>query len=436
MSKTNLAPEVSHPSTDCSAASPGTRSTMHALAGAEPLVASGLSRWLVAAYVAVCLPVALFYVVAVPAFDVADEPNHFLRAEQLTHGGMFGETGGLVDDGTLELLRLFPGMLPPPPENVVKAWQIPWRGRLSHGHFPNTVRYPPPGYLPQMLGITLGKALNLPVLVSVYLARFFNAVAMLAFSAWILLCCRRGAWMMAWVLTLPMLTDEMASCSQDAALICCSAAAAALVSHGTQLTRRRYYLLAAILTLCVSGRPPLVSLLLMLLLPAFSRSVGMRRQVLTTVVAFLGVAVWFTLSTSPNVVMMEGVNVKEQLRYVLSHPGAYARMAVDDFSRNGDNYWRGMVGLLGWQTTALSRLAYQCAMLALGLHAWALLAGLRPHSARRDRHLAAHAARHLPHLGRSGGIRNRRNARALLSDDLADHPVGHAMLVQSSASHV
>ena len=336
------------------------------------------SAWVVA-FPFIAFPMALFYVCIVPAFNVADEPAHFLRAEQLTHGGMLGvsrwpSAGGMVDTGLVELLRQYQLEDSQFTHNVPEAWKVRWQRVTEYGHFPNTIRYPPLLYLPQVLGVAASKVLDLPVLAGLYLARLFNVLAMLLASLWALRLCQRGHGLLWLTLLVPMATQEIASCAQDAPIIVGMVATAALVSRGSSLSRRHYWILAAILAVCIAGRPPLVGFLLLLLLPVFSRNIGWRRQGIATALALSTIIFWFVISMrAGDAVMIPGVDVGQQLRGIMHSPLHFLQLAVDDLRTGYFGYSRGALGVLCWQIIWLPGFAYAAGFWALRLQSLVVL---------------------------------------------------------------
>ena len=102
-------------------------------------------------------------------------------------------------------------------------------------------------------------------------ARLLNGAFAIFISAFALYCCRRGKLLMFAVLLMPMTISLFGSCSQDASLISLTALAFALVSRqiseGVPFSLRAAIVLASALLIVVSGRPPYLPLLFVLLIP-------------------------------------------------------------------------------------------------------------------------------------------------------------------------
>ena len=150
----------------------------------------------------------LLWSVIIPPLKSLDEPDHVRRAYILANGQWMLNTqacgeegpscksghtmsGGMVDRGLAEYLTLRDVQnseaLTMTRSVEQGASAIRWRGEDTFVITPGTSYYFPLVYLPQALGLKLGKILNLRVQQSYYLARFMSlactiAVLMLAFS--------------------------------------------------------------------------------------------------------------------------------------------------------------------------------------------------------------------------------------------------------------
>jgi len=137
-------------------------------------------------FVAVALIFGSLFVLLVPPFQSPDEPNHFLRAYQVSEGRFFPEKindqrlGGTLPQ-SLQLLadsfaylkndyqaRLQPGLI-----RQALAWPLQPEHR-KFLDFANTAVYAPTAYVPQAIAIALLRACGAGPLLMLYAARFFN----------------------------------------------------------------------------------------------------------------------------------------------------------------------------------------------------------------------------------------------------------------------
>lgn len=320
-------------------------------------------------YLCAALPLALFYVFYMPAFQVADEHNHLARAEHLLRGQLRAQnhehqSGGALDTGATAMACLF-GAEAAPRATVERAWKIPWSQQFAFRDFSNTVRYPPPFYLPQMAGLAVGKLLHLPVLAGLYLARLFNAMCVIGAAYFAIRFTTRGKALLAFVLLLPMATHEAGSAAQDAGLILGGVVLAAALVWREPMSRGAYWGLAALIAAMAASRPPLAPLAALLVLPGFGPTMGWKLRaatVLGVVAATLG---WFAVMQQVTGSMtLTNVDPAAQARVVLSNPWQFLRMAAGSLS--SQHLRMEAVGVLGWLNIPLDPWAQKLARLGFG----------------------------------------------------------------------
>ena len=131
----------------------------------------------------------LVYIFIVPPFQAPDEAHHFYRVNHLTEGHPFGikttdqRFGGELPKSLFEVSQYFRPLRYHPErkvfrDSILKVAQTPLNPqRRTFLDFPNVAYYAPMGYLPQTLGVKLGRLFKQPVLRLLYLGRLFNLVA-------------------------------------------------------------------------------------------------------------------------------------------------------------------------------------------------------------------------------------------------------------------
>ena len=314
-------------------------------------------------------PTFIFLAVCTPPFQSPDELTHFERAYQITNGGLYGGTGGNVDQGIDAAIAPY-SQLPFNSNARVTAAdkdaaaKAQWTGHTVYHDFFNTAQYPPVGYLPQALGVALGRIASLSIVHTLLLARLLNGTFAILLSAFAIYCCRRGKLLIFALLLMPMTISLFGSCSQDAALISLTALTFALVSRqiseGVPFTRNMTIVLAAALLIVVSGRPPYLPLLFVLLIPGIlppwqKKPAWFSGASLAGLLAFVTV-VWWMLSSSTygaTRTITDGTNSatagpRLQLLNMLQHPGVIATI-VRDFDYR--SLAQGFIGNLGWIDT-------------------------------------------------------------------------------------
>jgi uncharacterized membrane protein len=163
--------------------------TRPAVPGGSVLAASIRVR-LDSAFVLIALIFGNALIVLNPPFQTADEAQHFFRAWQITQGEFIsraktplGEAGGYLPSSLDAFWQRFKPMAMHPDKNtsahyILDSFHIPLQPeKQSLIAFGNTAHYCPIGYLPQCLGIGLGRALSLPIPMILYLGREANLLA-------------------------------------------------------------------------------------------------------------------------------------------------------------------------------------------------------------------------------------------------------------------
>lgn len=145
-------------------------------------------------YVLLSLAFGIAYALAVPPFCVLDEVNHFYRAYQVSEGRLTAErqdhkVGGLLP-ADLALATSGPReeawleyLLGLRHATWIWMWNFPHNAQVRRFiQFPNTALYSAIPYLPQALGIALGRWLALSPFMMLYLGRITNLAASTAIT--------------------------------------------------------------------------------------------------------------------------------------------------------------------------------------------------------------------------------------------------------------
>ena len=332
-------------------------------------------RWLIAspsrfyALAALCAGFVMLFLT--PPMQVPDEAAHFYRIYHLAEGGIFAKTqGGMTGSHLPSSLRNFKqkfDVLPFNPERKVAKGQ--YRKMLKQELYPHlrefhgfevTALYSPIPYVPQVIGIWLGKSLNASPIVLMWLGRAFN----LLFSVGIIVLAIRlmpaYRWVLVLVAMLPMALFQKASLSPDALTNAFAFLLTALVLRYT-LTKvpvNFYALLAVVVLLAASKNAYIVLSLLLFLIPAEKYGGVKRYFAANTAIIGAGVlvAVSWILLVSDIYTPFSGrsnIDPPSQLEHILSNLGAFTTLLLNDLTSNAGKYISGLVGQLGWLDTPL-----------------------------------------------------------------------------------
>ncbi len=344
----------------------------------------------------------LLFALLTPPFQTPDEQQHLYRAYQLSTLQLFGERSGTMSGGHLP-----PGLAVAAAKELrtvqlhdrkvvhASSWSEHFTRATPIGqgepavftNFLGSASYSPAGYVPQVVAVWIGRALDLPVEWIVRLGRVFNAA--LAFA---LLCAAfralpAGRSVLLVVGLLPMTAACAGSFGQDGLIIGASAWIAALslrallAGSWTSGDGRRLVALAVAVTLAKIVYLPLAGLALVLR-DAGGRLRLSRAPMEAIAVAGAAVAGWVLLNAG---LVVPGTpdlpSPGAQLAYVLAHPSAFPTALANRFSGAGLDELVNTLFLFGWLNVGPVYLAMWASAAALVLavaQGDALAAQLRP----------------------------------------------------------
>ena len=331
----------------------------------------------------------LLFTSLVPPYLNPDELAHFLRADQISNGGLLATAGpgaaARIDTGIWAGVQPFWTVGRGQQVHVERHMYAPvaWGTRQIQGA-PNTAVYPPVLYLPAAAAIRLGKRAGLTVLPTLELCRAAEGLASVAVGAVAVAMAGAAAlWLFA-VLTLPMSLSQMAALGQDGLLIACTALAVSLARRlrcaGPRIVWPWFAGLCLLLVLVGTARPPYVAFALLALLAAqVPRRV--RAAAALSVVAAVGAWCWLSVAASgvdPG--HFNHSDARAQAAGLVAHSGRIVGLVAETYRVRGADYGEQFLGRLGWLDLQLPYWLRLCAGVLL---AWAALCGARGGSGAR-----------------------------------------------------
>jgi hypothetical protein len=331
-------------------------------------------------------PATALLVVLVPPMQSPDETIHLCRAGTLSRGAFasvvdeHGRVGGYVDTGLWWFAPHFLDVFSGPRAKMTwhrfeRARSLHWFGTLTFCEQPG-LNYGPISYLPQALGLALGRVFGCSILASYYLARLFAATAGLALGNVALRLMTRGRLLAFVVLVLPMTLFQLASTSQDAlqipGTVLAIALATRLLSSDHERSSRAPWSVAALTVALAMGRPPIAPLALLVLAPpppgdAVERRRAWRHRIGAVVACGIVLAAWLAAVTPgyhetrrPN-----RVDVAQQWAGLREHPVRFASVVATSLAVNRVRWARQGVGMIGWLDTPLPNRFYELAWVVL-----------------------------------------------------------------------
>ena len=370
----------------------------HCFVTMEPATsASFLSRWIAPerAFAVIALVFGNALVLVIPPFQAADESFHFLRAYQITDGVFVSRQPDArgVPMGEFPV-SLFQVWLPfshmgfnPSVKASLQDIRDALRIRLNPNRrmqiaLPSTAYYSPACYLPQCLGIIVGRALGVGPLAMLYLGREANLLAWTLLGYVSLRSASAIARPLFLLLLMPMSMYLASTLSADVSTTAFAVLFTATVLKYSVLPEpdsigpgRLLILLMLSLAVCLCkfAYAPLLALLLLIPPRNFGRPARYAAQILFLAAA--SACVWFfTISAGSGLdtrIRTSGdVSARVQFQWLAHNPLRFAPILLETFHVKGWVFLQGYVGLIGWLDV------YLPAAFVVGYLILLLLAGL------------------------------------------------------------
>src|SRR4030095_8654123 len=294
----------------------------------------------------------LAFIGIIPPFQVFDEAGHFLRAYQISSGGLVAHKDGELVGGVLpKSLRIVTALFDDMrfrserkfnAELFRQALRIPLqKNDTIFLDFPNTAVHAPAAYLPQACGISVGKLLNLPPLVLMYLGRLANL------AVWIFLVffSIQKTPLLKWTFLLlsltPMALYEASSLSADGftnGLAFFIIATCLEFSYAKRTVNRKDLALFLVLAILLAFSKYVYFLIPLLFFLVPVSKLGSRRKYLTycgslVMVLLVCVFLWSLIIKRLYVPIREGTDAFRQLSFILENPVQYFLILWNTYSR-------------------------------------------------------------------------------------------------------
>ncbi len=309
-------------------------------------------------YVIYALPMIVFLSIAMPPFQVPDEYSHAMRADQVSRGNLVSFGGSGTVDGSLRAFGQFYTGIPFHYERkhtaeMARAAAAVDRDMPDHNEvFSNTAQYGPALYLPQAVGIWIGKLAGLNPAWTNLCARLVNGLTAITIGFLAICWCRRGQAMLFTTLLFPVTLAEFSSVSQDALIISLSLLAIALASRvideGRTSRPFEFALFVFIVVATTLARASQIALALLGLAFIDWREPFWRSKAVIATVGAVCVAVWIIYLPGLMPQMPKHLSVPVQFHAMVSHPLLLPTLVVRTLCEL--NFWLfgHMVGTLGW----------------------------------------------------------------------------------------
>jgi uncharacterized membrane protein len=330
------------------------------------------------AFLLIGLWFGILFLLIIPPFQVSDEPHHFFRSYQVAEGKFVAEkrdnaTGGLIPKSLLDTAIIW-NDIPFHPEKktdqqrLTKAFSISLQERERvFWNFANTAFYSPVPYLPQALGIAVGKAFHLSPVILMYLGRLVNLLSAVYLTFLALKITPIFKWVFFLLALTPMATYQRASLSADSFINSISILLIATIlkyaydKHKNKIGTRDIlvlFILTALLSL--SKQAYFLIPFLYFLIPQHKIGSPKKYLIISVLLVLTSAIAWISWGWIIKEIYVplrqEGVSIDEQAHFILSNPLRYALILLSEFNTNGEEYLKQFIGVIGCLDTHLPSL--------------------------------------------------------------------------------
>lgn len=301
-------------------------------------------------FLIMAIPLGFLYLIFIPVGQVPDEHNHYARSYSISKGYLVS-LNTKNGDGYAPLPTQVSSMLISNKEDSYKKTFNNIKQHYDKNEtnlvFTNTSLYNFIVYIPQVIGIIIGRIFHLPILLIAYLARLFNLavyISLMYFSIKNLPFFKNYLLFFA---LLPISLQEASSISSDALTICSSFFLVSYILHlkysyKGKITNKQYALLfitSIISSMCKIVYLPLVLLIFILPTEKFnSKREKCIKLILLFITCILINGAWTLYASRYLVETNIGVSSKEQLIYALTHPFNYIIIILRTIKTEGINF--------------------------------------------------------------------------------------------------
>jgi uncharacterized membrane protein len=328
------------------------------------------------AFLTLALVFGILFLVVVPPFQVADEPAHLFRAYQVSDGRLIAERkdnvpGGWLPTSLVKTRSVWDDRIPFRSKEKVKGDQFPRsfnipldREQRSYVDFMSSA-YSPVPYLPQVIGISIGKLFNLSPIWLLYLGRLTNLLVTICITVLAIKTIPGYKWVFFLLALTPMAVNQRSSLSADALVNSVAFLIIATIVHYAcnlekpQIPPRDIGLIAvSAVVLALSKQVYFLLPFLCFMIPQSKFGTPQRYWRSCLLIVSLSVISWVAWSLTMKNLVGVPVNpqidasVERQTQFLLANPLELISIAWNSLQAV-EPVLREFIGVLGWLDTRL-----------------------------------------------------------------------------------
>ena len=295
------------------------------------------------------LPIGLMYMLFLPFGSVPDEITHFSRIYSISDGHIVSEAS--KDGNTYAQI----------PTNIISTFYVGHNKKYNYIKnnflempskekintvFTNTALYCFIIYIPQTIGVLIGKTINLPFILSMYLARLFNFITfviLMCFSIKLIPYLKKYLLLIS---LLPIVLQEAVSFSSDALTISISFFLISYVLYLKEkkdiLSKKDYIIIIISTIICSMAKIVYIPIIFLIYLLPKELFVSKKDKYIKLSLIILTCIIingaWTMYASRYLIEYNEGVNSTGQIKYILSNPLKYIFCILRTIGYNGTGF--------------------------------------------------------------------------------------------------
>ncbi|MBQ3274845.1 DUF2142 domain-containing protein [Candidatus Saccharibacteria bacterium] len=305
------------------------------------------------------IPLGIFFIIFLPPGESPDEISHFKRAYAITEGHFVSEVyddtrhaGAQLPAGFQDSLVLSPE--PGTYSTVISKLSESIPTETDYAAFNNTSLYHWLCYLPQILGILLGKTFGASLELIAYFAEIADFIVWLILGYFAIKLAPKYKTIIVFLLLLPVTLQEATSLAPDALAIGLGLFLTSYVCHLTYVRKTRLksleivllYVMAILVGYCKIVYLPIVILYLLIPETRFGskRTKWIHASALIILLLVLNLS-WLATSSQFLREFNPGVDSAAQLSGILHNPLRYLMVLFNSLNVMGEFYFSSLLGM-------------------------------------------------------------------------------------------
>ena len=295
------------------------------------------------------------YMIFIPLNAVPDEYGHFYRAYTISEGQLISKKNNRDENADYvpkSAAHIYSGY------NLSSSFDyfddLSDELNYEHEHKNETVAvdmagqalFSPVCYIPQAIGILIGRILHFPMLLIAYFCRLVNFTVWLLVTYFSIKRLHSNKFVFLMLILLPMGIQQAASCSADALTNSVCFAFITYILHlietKNKISTKSFVLvstMAIIISMCKIVYLPLCLMLFLIPKECFKNKKDKMIKIigLLSFVTILNL-IWLKISSQFLFQALPGVNEQEQIKFIFTNPFQYLFILLNTIQSNGLNY--------------------------------------------------------------------------------------------------